>query len=136
MISLRPTATIMTVCQNGFGKRSEVEDYRLTKRGGKGVINIRATDRNGPVIAIMDVLETDDLIMISEQGESIRFAVKDLRIISRATQGVQLKKLNEGDKLTSVARIEEDKDDNNELGEGEAENGDATTAEDTTPETE
>ncbi len=110
MQALRPGSTILTVCEHGFGKRTEAEAYRLTKRGGKGVINIRTTERNGNVIAVLDVLDTDELIMITQQGVAIRSKVSDLRVISRATQGVRLINLGEGDRLNSVARIEEDKE--------------------------
>jgi DNA gyrase subunit A len=110
MVVLRPgSAMILTVCENGYGKRTQADEYRLTKRGGKGVINIRTSERNGKVIAVLDVIETDELIMISHDGQTIRSAVGDMRIISRATQGVRLIDLEEGDRITSVARIEEDK---------------------------
>ena len=110
MQALRPGSTLLSVCEHGYGKRSDVEDYRLTKRGGKGVINIRTTERNGKVISVLDVIDSDELIMISEQGVAIRSAVKEMRVISRATQGVRLINLAEEDRLTSVARIEEDKE--------------------------
>ncbi len=110
MQALRPGSTILTVCEHGYGKRTEAEEYRLTRRGGKGVINIRTTDRNGKVIAVLDVIESDELIMISQQGVTIRSSVSDIRAIARATQGVRLINLAEGDRLISVARIEEDKE--------------------------
>ncbi|OPZ05834.1 MAG: DNA gyrase subunit A [candidate division BRC1 bacterium ADurb.BinA292] len=109
MIALRPESTVLTVCEKGYGKRSDAEDYRLTKRGGVGVINIRATERNGKVIAVLDVIESDELILISEQGITIRSRVSDMRVIARATMGVRLMHLEEGDSLVGVARIEEDK---------------------------
>ena len=112
MISLRPGSTILTVCERGFGKRTEAEEYRLTKRGGIGVINIKATERNGKVIAVLDVIDQDELIMITQHGVAIRSEISGIRTISRATQGVCLIKVNlgEGDRLVSVARIEEDKE--------------------------
>src|SRR5690606_37968745 len=106
MQALRPGSTILTVCEHGYGKRTEAEQYRLTNRGGQGVINIRTTERIGKVIAVLDVLDSDELIMITQQGVAIRSKVSDLRIISRATQGVGLIRLGEGDRLNSVARIE------------------------------
>ncbi len=109
MIALRPESTVLTVCEKGYGKRSDAEDYRLTKRGGVGVINIRATERNGKVIAVLDVIESDELILISEQGITIRSRVSDMRVIARATMGVRLMHLEEGDSLVGVARIEEHK---------------------------
>jgi DNA gyrase subunit A len=109
MVALRPASMILTVCEKGYGKRTQAAEYRLTKRGGKGVINIRTTDRNGRVIAVLDVIESDELIMISHHGQTIRSGVADMRVISRATQGVRLIDLEEEDAITSVARIEEDK---------------------------
>jgi DNA gyrase subunit A len=109
MVAVRPGATILTVCERGYGKRTAADEYRLTKRGGKGVINIRTTDRNGKVIAVLDVFDNDELIMISQNGITVRSTVADMRVISRATQGVRLISLAENDILTSVARIEEDK---------------------------
>jgi DNA gyrase subunit A len=105
MIVLTPGVTILTACENGYGKRSEVEEYRLQSRGGKGVINIRTTDRNGKVVGMLAVTDNDDLIMISEGGIVVRIAVKDIRSMGRATQGVRFIRLEEGDKLVSVARV-------------------------------
>jgi DNA gyrase subunit A len=109
----RPGSTLLSVCENGYGKRSAIEDYRLTKRGGIGVINIKTTERNGNVIAILDVIDRDDIMMMTQSGMTVRASLQDIRIISRATQGVRLINLKEGDLLTSAVRIEEDKDENN-----------------------
>jgi DNA gyrase subunit A len=105
MIVLTPGVTILTGCENGFGKRSEVEEYRLQTRGGKGVINIKTTDRNGKVVGMLAVTDEDDLIMISEGGIVQRIAVKDIRSMGRATQGVRFIRLESGDKLVSIARV-------------------------------
>jgi DNA gyrase subunit A len=113
----RPGHTVLTVCENGFGKRSEIEEYRKTKRGGLGVINIKTPERNGKVIGILDVVNQDELMMISQGGMMVRVSLADLRIIGRATQGVRLISLKPGDKLTSVVRIEEEKDDTVDDGE-------------------
>ena len=110
MITLEPASTVLTVCENGYGKRTRADEYRLTKRGGLGVINIRTTERNGKVIAVLDVIDGDELIMISNQGVAIRSRVGEMRIISRATQGVRLINLAEGDRLTSVAPVGETED--------------------------
>lgn len=118
---LRPNSTILTVCENGFGKRTLAEDYRLIHRGGKGVINIKVTQRNGKVISIMEVINEDELIMLTQQGMSIRCHVKDIRVISRNTQGVTLINLLEDDKIVAVARIEEKEDELVEGEEGEEE---------------
>ena len=113
---LRPGTSILTVCANGFGKRSLAEEYRLTNRGGIGVINVRTSDRNGLVISILEISDDDEVMMISEQGITIRSAIKPIRMTSRATQGVRVIRLKEGDKLTAVARIEEDKEPANDNG--------------------
>ena len=107
----RPNTTILTVCENGYGKRTKIEEYRLIKRGGKGVINIKTTKRNGIVIAIKEVLDEEELIMITQKGVSIRCPVANFRTIGRSTQGVGLINLEEGDKLTGVARLGEKADD-------------------------
>ncbi len=100
--------TILTICKHGFGKRTNLSEYRLTNRGGKGVINIRATDRNGPVVGALRVFESDQIIAITEKGVTIRYNVSDLRKISRATQGVKMIDVTEDDQVTSVARIAEE----------------------------
>ncbi len=106
----RPGATLLSVCENGYGKRSALEDYRLTKRGGIGVINIKTSERNGNVIAILDVIDRDDIMMMTQSGMAVRASLQDIRVIGRATQGVRLINLKEGDLLTTAVRIEEDKD--------------------------
>jgi len=116
----RPGADLLTVCENGYGKRSNVEDYRLINRGGKGVINIKATERNGKVVAIKEVIDEDELIMITREGMSIRSRVADTRTISRNTQGVRLINLQDDDLVVGVARLAE-KEDDEEDGEIEAE---------------
>ncbi|MBX7246936.1 MAG: DNA gyrase subunit A [Candidatus Sumerlaeaceae bacterium] len=118
----RPGATLLTVCDKGFGKRSDIDDYRLISRGGKGVINIKATDRNGLVVAVKEVIEDDELIMITKNGMSIRTSVKAMRTISRNTQGVKLINLGEGDSVIGVARLAEKSDEEGE-GESETDNG-------------
>jgi DNA gyrase subunit A len=110
MIVLTPGVTILTACEHGYGKRSEVEEYRLQSRGGKGVINIRTSDRNGKVVGMLAVTDNDDLIMISEGGIVVRIAVKDIRSMGRATQGVRFIRLEQGDKLVSVARVIKEED--------------------------
>lgn len=116
----RSGASLLTVCENGFGKRSLVEDYRLINRGGKGVINIKTTDRNGLVVAIKEVLDDDELIMITRDGMSIRARVSDSRIISRNTQGVKMINLTGGDKVVKVARLAEKDNDDGPDGEADA----------------
>lgn len=112
----RPGADLLTVCENGYGKRSNVEDYRLTNRGGKGVINIKANERNGKVVAVKEVIDEDELIMITREGMSIRSRVADTRTIGRNTQGVRLINLQKKkDKVVGVARLAEKEDDEETL---------------------
>ncbi|MBN1516914.1 DNA gyrase subunit A [Candidatus Sumerlaeota bacterium] len=106
----RPNATLLTVCEKGFGKRTKIEDYRLIRRGGKGVINIKNIERNGDVIAVIEVLEDEELIMITQKGVSIRCPVSNFRVIGRSTAGVRLITLQEGDAITGVARLGEKAD--------------------------
>jgi DNA gyrase subunit A len=101
----QPDGTIITVSENGFGKRSKVEDYRLVNRGGKGVINIKCTKRNGNVVGIKQVKDDDELIMITQNGQSIRFKVSSVRVMGRATQGVTLHDLGGKDKIVMVERV-------------------------------
>ena len=113
-------ATLLTICENGHGKRTDFDEYRLQGRGGQGIINIRTSERNGPVVALMTVRDGDDLVMITEKGMMQRIAVKDLRAIGRATQGVRIIRLNEGDRLQAVAQVApEDEDEVVAAAEGE-----------------
>jgi DNA gyrase subunit A len=105
MVNVKRKATILVVSENGFGKRSELEDYRVTHRGGKGIITLKATDKTGKLIAIREVLDEDDLMIITAKGVVIRIHVKDIRVMSRNTQGVKLIKLENGDKVTAVASV-------------------------------
>lgn len=101
---------ILVVSENGYGKRSDIDDYRITNRGGKGVKTINITDKTGNLIAIKDVTDNDDLMIINRSGIIIRMAVGDLRIVGRATQGVRLIKINEGDSIAAVTKVEVDED--------------------------
>ncbi|MCX7019129.1 MAG: DNA gyrase subunit A, partial [Candidatus Sumerlaeota bacterium] len=129
----RTGATLLTVCENGYGKRSDVEDYRLINRGGKGVINIKTTERNGLVVAVKEVIGDDELIMITHNGVSIRSRVADIRVISRNTQGVRFINLSEGDAVVSVARIAEKEEEGEEAGEGDSSGETETEPDDTNP---
>lgn len=113
MVVVAKDATLLTVTENGFGKRSPLEDYSTKHRGGKGVINIRTTDRNGKVVAIKEVHDKDDIMIITRKGVVIRCPISQLSIIGRATQGVRLINLDEGDVVTDVAHLAyEDAEDN------------------------
>ncbi len=133
--------TILVVSEKGYGKRSDLDDYRVTNRGGKGVKTINVTEKTGSLIAIKNVTDTDDLMIINLSGIIIRMAVSDLRVMGRATQGVRLINLKDDDGIAAVAKVEVDLEDTEdiELAEGieindSEDNGDS--AEDTeTPET-
>ncbi len=97
--------TILVVSQNGYGKRTDIEDYRITNRGGKGVKTINVTDKTGALIAIKDVLDTDDLMIICQSGIAIRQPVEALRVMGRATQGVKLINIKDGDVIAGITKL-------------------------------
>jgi DNA gyrase subunit A len=100
-------SNLLSVTEKGYGKRSEVLEYRLQGRGGSGVINIRVTDKNGPVVGIKSVTDMDQLLLITQSGMLIRIKVKDIRETGRAVQGVRLIQLDEGDRVVAVAKLAE-----------------------------
>jgi len=102
----REDANLLVVSENGYGKRSDIGDYRITRRGGKGVKTINVTEKTGKLVAIKEVVDNDDLMIINKSGISIRISVEELRVMGRATQGVRLIKLNENDAITSVEKIQ------------------------------
>ncbi len=105
------SSDILVVSEKGYGKRSSLEDYRITNRGGKGVKTINITDKTGELIAIKDVTDNDDLMIINKSGVTIRMEVKDLRVMGRATQGVRLINMKDTDEIASVAKVvKEDSD--------------------------
>ncbi|WP_036386586.1 DNA gyrase subunit A, partial [Muricauda sp. MAR_2010_75] len=101
---------ILVVSENGYGKRSNLEDYRVTNRGGKGVKTISITEKTGGLVAIKNVTDTDDLMIINKSGIAIRMSVEDLRVMGRATQGVRLINLREGDSIAAVAKVMKEDD--------------------------
>jgi DNA gyrase subunit A len=112
-----PATTVLVVSEKGYGKRSDIDDYRVTNRGGKGVKTINITDKTGNLIGIKAVNETDQLMIINKSGLTIRMEVVDLRVMGRATQGVRLIKLNEDDEIASLAKIAEVKEEELAIGE-------------------
>jgi len=111
MIAINDTASeILVVSENGYGKRSSIEDYRITNRGGKGVKTISVTDKTGKLVAIKNVVDSDDLMIINKSGIAIRMAVDSLRVMGRATQGVRLIKVREDDSIAAVAKVMKDDD--------------------------
>jgi len=111
--------TILVVSEKGYGKRSEVDDYRITNRGGKGVKTLNITEKTGNLISIKNVTDDDDLMIINKSGITIRMAVKDLRVMGRATQGVRLIRIDDGDEIAAVAKVDIDPDEAGDLIEGE-----------------
>ena len=118
---------ILTVSENGYGKRTKIEDYSLRRRGGKGVISIQTSQRNGAVIGAVAVAEEDEIMLISDQGRLIRLSVSGISIVGRNTQGVCLVKLDASEKLKGVKRIVES--DSEKAGVLEANEGEGTTEE-------
>jgi DNA gyrase subunit A len=112
MVSVNDMDTnILVVSENGFGKRSDLEGYRMTNRGGKGVKTISVTEKTGSLVTLKNVNDEDDLMIINKSGIAIRMAVSDLRVMGRATQGVKLINLKDGDAIAAVAKVMKDDDD-------------------------
>ncbi len=104
-------ANILVVSENGYGKRSSLEDYRLTNRGGKGVKTISITEKTGKLVTLKSVSDSDDLMIINKSGIAIRMQVEDLRVMGRATQGVKVISIKDGDSIAAVAKVMKDDDD-------------------------
>ena len=104
-------ANILVVSENGYGKRSSLEDYRLTNRGGKGVKTISITEKTGKLVTLKSVSDSDDLMIINKSGIAIRMEVEDLRVMGRATQGVKVISLKDGDSIAAVAKVMKNDDD-------------------------
>ena len=102
---VRPGAAILTVNERGYGKRTVMDEYRLQGRGGKGIINVRVTDKNGPVVSILQVQEQDQTMMISHEGKVNRLYVREISLIGRATQGVRLQGLEANDRVAAVTSL-------------------------------
>ena len=112
MISVNdPEVTVLVVSENGYGKRTDIDDYRVTNRGGKGVKTLNVTDKTGELVSIKDVTDTDDLMIINKSGIVIRIGVADLRVMGRATQGVRLISFKGNDSIASVAKVPHDEPD-------------------------
>jgi DNA gyrase subunit A len=105
LIVIRSATTLLVVTDKGFGKRSEIDDYRITRRGGKGVITVRTGEKNGNLIAIKEINDNDELVIITNSGMVIRQGVKKIRVMGRATQGVKLINLKDGDSIADVAKV-------------------------------
>ncbi|MBR5998970.1 MAG: DNA gyrase subunit A, partial [Candidatus Methanomethylophilaceae archaeon] len=119
MTVVRPGDMLLTVSENGFGKISNVDDYRLTHRGSKGVITIKTTERNGCVVAVKKVDDDKELIVTSESGKILRIRVADIRITGRNAAGVKIMDLRDGDKVTALQPVDREEVDE-EVPEGDA----------------
>jgi len=104
-IVVRSVSALLVVTDKGYGKRSSIEDYRVTNRGGKGIKTIKAGDKNGKLIALMEVNDKDELVIITTQGMVIRQGLKDIRIMGRNTQGVRVIRLKEDDSIADIAKV-------------------------------
>ena len=122
--------TVLVVSEKGYGKRTDIEDYRVTNRGGKGVKTLNITEKTGNLVAIKGVTDKEDLMIINKSGIIIRIAISELRVMGRATQGVRLITLKNNDEIASVAKIEHDEDEEVKEGDENAEGSD-TAAENT-----
>jgi len=102
---LKRDASILVVSEGGYGKRSELRDYKVQHRGGSGLITMKATEKTGKMISIMEVVDDDDLMIITSKGVVIRQNVRNIKVISRNTSGVRLIKLDQDDSIGDVARV-------------------------------
>ena len=114
LIRLEPGSEVLTICERGFGKRTPFEDYRLTRRGGKGVINIETSERNGPVVASLTVKPGEELMLMTRTGTMVRTRIDEIRTTGRAAQGVTIINIDVGDAVTGVARCPMTADDGEE----------------------
>ncbi|WP_259070220.1 DNA gyrase subunit A [Mucilaginibacter sp. X4EP1] len=124
MISIdNPETTVLVVSEKGYGKRTDIDDYRVTNRGGKGVKTLNVTEKTGKLVAIKGVTDNEDLMIINKSGIIIRIAISELRTMGRATQGVRLITLKGNDEIASIAKVEHDEEEDKELEEGGENNG-------------
>ena len=127
MVCINDTSSdILVVSENGYGKRSAVDDYRITNRGGKGVKTLQVTEKTGELISILNVTDENDLMIINKSGITIRMAVEELRVMGRATQGVRLISLRGKDAIAAICKVPKSDDDDVETTEEGATNNDGT----------
>jgi DNA gyrase subunit A len=120
MLVVKRDGSILAATDKGYGKRTDVEAYRTQNRGGKGVYTIKCNDKIGKLVTIMEVVDTDDIMIITDQGIMIRQPVESINVIGRNTQGVRLLKLDDGAKISTITKVLKDDDD------GEDEPGEVT----------
>ncbi|MFY1046416.1 DNA gyrase subunit A [Chryseobacterium sp. GP-SGM7] len=128
--------TVLVVSEKGYGKRTAVEDYRITNRGGKGVITLNITEKTGNLIAIQNVTDEDGLMIINKSGVAIRMNMDEMRVMGRNTQGVRMINLKKNDEIAAIAKVEMDKDVEEEILEGEESEENTSTEGTTSPQTE
>lgn len=128
---LSPGVSVLTVAENGYGKRTDIAEYRLQSRGGKGIITMKATDRTGRVIGVQQVTDDDNLMLVTSIGKIIRLRVADIRVIGRNTQGVRLIDIEEGERVVSLARLAEQEEEDD----GGSSSGNGALPADPSPET-
>src|SRR3990167_6454530 len=104
-LQILDTVSVMTITENGYGKRTAVQDYRKTARAGKGVINVKVSEKTGEVVTTVSVNDSDSIIITTAKGIVIRTSLKNIRIMGRATQGVRIVKLQQGDYVTDLIRV-------------------------------
>jgi DNA gyrase subunit A len=114
------TATLLVAGQNGIGKRTSFDEYRIQSRGGKGIITMKTNDKTGCVVGALTVIDSDEIMLLTQQGQMVRTPVNNIREAGRNTQGVKLINLNTGDKLTAIARVVSETE---EAGAAEGESG-------------
>jgi DNA gyrase subunit A len=114
LLVIKRNDNILVVTEKGYGKRSDINDYRITHRGGKGVITVKTSEKVGKMIAMMEVVDGDELVIISTQGMVIRQSIKEIRVMGRNTQGVRVIRLNEGDTIADIAKVVPDEEGNGE----------------------
>jgi DNA gyrase subunit A len=119
MVVVKREGTLLVASEKGYGKRSPIQDYRITNRGGVGIITLKVNDKIGSMIAIMEVVDQDDLMIVTASGMVIRQPVEQIRTIGRATQGVRLIRIDESDKIADIAKLVKSVEDE----EGGGENG-------------
>lgn len=119
MVTLDRNGSIIVVTENGFGKRTTIDEYRVTKRGGKGIITVKASERNGRLVGIREVVDTDELMIITRNGIVLRLEVSGVSMMGRNTQGVKMINLDEGDVVMAVARVVNEENEDLEIGPGE-----------------
>lgn len=118
-VALRRTdTTILVATEKGFGKRSETEEYRISHRGGKGIFTVKTADKTGRMVAIKEIKEKDDVVIVTDRGVVIRQHASDIRVAGRNTQGVRLIKLDAGDAVSDVAAVPADEDEESVNGNG------------------